>query len=84
VPIDVRDLYLVDVNDELWFLAEDEPQQWWHNDVRKAINAMLQRDRADEEDTILAKERTAMRVWFAEEWAGVAKAMTAAGEWRLM
>ncbi|KAJ7657119.1 hypothetical protein B0H17DRAFT_1213586 [Mycena rosella] len=46
--------------------------------VRSGIRAMLDLDRAHEEDGFLARERESLRVWFAEEWTIVNAAMQAA------
>ncbi|KAJ7083561.1 hypothetical protein C8R44DRAFT_753418 [Mycena epipterygia] len=69
-------LYALDVDDAIWqdmgLLDDDkgvEPPLWLSDDsVRSGICAMLDLDRANEEDIILAKERRSLRAWFAEEW----------------
>ncbi|KAJ6548784.1 hypothetical protein B0H19DRAFT_1074601 [Mycena capillaripes] len=45
------------------------------NNVRKGVPAMLDLQRADEEDLELAKEQRAMQMWFAEGWRLVNVAM---------
>ncbi|KAJ7437710.1 hypothetical protein FB451DRAFT_1450462 [Mycena latifolia] len=55
---------------------EVEVLLWLSSDtVRSGIRAMLELDRANEEDKILTKERQALRAWFAEEWTIVNVAM---------
>ncbi|KAJ7149089.1 hypothetical protein C8R43DRAFT_1128849 [Mycena crocata] len=47
----------------------EKPPPWLSSEtVRSGINAMLEVDRADEEDRILLKEARSMRVWFSEDW----------------
>ncbi|KAF7329866.1 hypothetical protein MKEN_00250200 [Mycena kentingensis (nom. inval.)] len=33
LPINIR-LFLLDVDDELWFIENDDPAEWWRDDVR--------------------------------------------------
>ncbi|KAJ7761334.1 hypothetical protein B0H16DRAFT_1456074 [Mycena metata] len=48
---------------------QPEPPLWLANEaVRKGIVAMLDLERADEEDRELAKERRSLQLWFSEEW----------------
>ncbi|KAJ7018147.1 hypothetical protein C8F04DRAFT_977721, partial [Mycena alexandri] len=71
-------LYNLDVDDAIWQDigldgaddSNDELPPPWLADakVRSGIQAVLQLDRADEEDAILLKERSSLRRWFAEEW----------------
>ncbi|KAJ7040108.1 hypothetical protein C8F04DRAFT_1254251 [Mycena alexandri] len=73
-----NDLYNLDVDDAIWQDigldgaddSNDELPPPWLADakVRSEIQAVLQLDRADEEDAILLKERSSLRRWFAEEW----------------
>ncbi|KAJ7127206.1 hypothetical protein C8R44DRAFT_830670 [Mycena epipterygia] len=77
-------LYALDVDDAIWqdvgLLDDDkgvEPPLWLSDDsVRSGIRAMLDLDRANEEDIILAKERRSLRAWFAEEWTIMNVAIT--------
>ncbi|KAJ7495182.1 hypothetical protein FB451DRAFT_1387239 [Mycena latifolia] len=80
--IETKALYALDVDDAIWQdagLQEDEEVEvplWLSSDtVRSSIWAMLELDRANEEDKILAKECRALRAWFAEEWTIVNVAM---------
>ncbi|KAJ7496475.1 hypothetical protein FB451DRAFT_1162624 [Mycena latifolia] len=80
--IETKALYALDVDDAIWQDAglqgdeEVEVLLWLSSDtVRSGIRAMLELDRANEEDKILAKERQALRAWFAEEWTIVNVAM---------
>ncbi|KAF7372931.1 hypothetical protein MSAN_00499800 [Mycena sanguinolenta] len=81
--IDPKKVYALDVDDSIWQdvgLEDDddraEPPPWLTDDkVRGGIRAVLQLDRADEEDAMLAKERRSMRAWFIEEWDVVNMAM---------
>ncbi|KAJ7820153.1 hypothetical protein B0H14DRAFT_2834347 [Mycena olivaceomarginata] len=74
--IDMRTLYALDVDDAIWQdvgLEDDEdrgvPPLWLSDDlVRSGIRAMLQIERADEEDAMLRKEARGLRIWFIEEW----------------
>ncbi|KAJ7033973.1 hypothetical protein C8F04DRAFT_1183724 [Mycena alexandri] len=73
-----NDLYNLDVDDAIWQDigldgADDSnnelPPPWLADaKVRSGIQAVLQLDRADEEDAILLKERSSLRRWFTEEW----------------
>ncbi|KAJ6505115.1 hypothetical protein C8R45DRAFT_817331 [Mycena sanguinolenta] len=85
--IDAKKVYALDVDDSIWQdvgLEDDdgrgEPPAWLTSDtVQGGIRAMLQLDRADEEDAMLAKEGRSMRAWFIEEWDVVNLAMAEAG-----
>ncbi|KAJ7859935.1 hypothetical protein B0H14DRAFT_2745682 [Mycena olivaceomarginata] len=74
--IDMQTLYALDVDDAIWKdvgLEDDEdrgvPPLWLSDDlVRSGIRAMLQLERADEEDAMLRKEAQGLRIWFIEEW----------------
>ncbi|KAJ7289894.1 hypothetical protein C8J57DRAFT_1214211 [Mycena rebaudengoi] len=77
VRIESEGLFQLDVDDGIWQdvgLDDDEegngePPAWLSNeDVRSGIKAMLEYDRANEENIRLRKERRAIQVWFAEEW----------------
>ncbi|KAJ7744004.1 hypothetical protein B0H14DRAFT_3097169 [Mycena olivaceomarginata] len=77
-PIPDGELWKLDVDDEIW---EDQttPPLWLCDDgVRAGIKAVLQIDRSNEEDIRLKKERAALQVWFAEEWALVNSALNEA------
>jgi hypothetical protein len=88
-PIPDGELWKLDVDDEIWEdvgLDDDEtaqqttPPLWLCDDgVRAGIKAVLQIDRSNEEDIRLKKERAALQVWFAEEWALVNSALNEAG-----
>ncbi|KAJ7501610.1 hypothetical protein B0H11DRAFT_1713561 [Mycena galericulata] len=75
-PIPSKELWQLDVDDGIWEdvgLDDDdvltEPPPWLaDDDVRTGIKAMLELDRADEEDYQLRKESASLQVWFAEEW----------------
>ncbi|KAJ7257320.1 hypothetical protein C8J57DRAFT_1516785 [Mycena rebaudengoi] len=78
VRIESEGLFQLDVDDGIWQdvgLDEEEegsgePPGWLSNeDTRSGIKAMLEYDCANEENIRLRKERCAMQVWFAEEWA---------------
>ncbi|KAJ7868928.1 hypothetical protein B0H14DRAFT_2728412 [Mycena olivaceomarginata] len=81
--IDMRTLYALDVDDAIWQdvgLEDDEdrgvPPLWLSDDlVRSGIRAMLQIERADEEDAMLRKEARGLRIWFIEEWGVLNLAM---------
>ncbi|KAJ7433096.1 hypothetical protein B0H11DRAFT_2259786 [Mycena galericulata] len=84
--IETKELFQLDVDDAIWQdvgLGDDEeiaavPLWLSSQTVRSGIRAMLELDRADEEDSFLKKERSGMRAWFAEEWAIVNTAMNSA------
>ncbi|KAJ7795836.1 hypothetical protein B0H14DRAFT_2620574 [Mycena olivaceomarginata] len=88
-PIPDGQLWKLDVDDDIWEddgLDDDEteeqttPPPWLCDDgVRAGIKALLQIDRCREEDIRLKKERAALQVWFAEEWALVNHALEEAG-----
>ncbi|KAJ7697423.1 hypothetical protein B0H17DRAFT_1130398 [Mycena rosella] len=83
--INTKALYALDVDDAIWQdvglqdEGQKEPPLWLSSDsVCSGIRAMLDLDRAHEEDGFLARERESLRVWFAEEWTIVNAAMQAA------
>ncbi|KAJ7840691.1 hypothetical protein B0H14DRAFT_3695455 [Mycena olivaceomarginata] len=88
-PIPDGQLWKLDVDNDIWedvSLDDDEteeqttPPPWLCDDgVRAGIKALLQIDRCREEDIRLKKERAALQVWFAEEWALVNHALEEAG-----
>lgn len=69
---------MLDVDDEIWLnmgigydIEGDDrvPPLWLSNDkVREGIRAMTDRDRCIEERVRLLKERSALQLWFSEEW----------------
>lgn len=83
-----NDVYNLDVDDAIWqdIGLDDErdgenalPPGWLADtEVRRGIQAVLQLDRADEEDAILLKEQSSMRRWFTEEWEVLEAAMAKA------
>ncbi|KAJ7912883.1 hypothetical protein B0H13DRAFT_1874459 [Mycena leptocephala] len=84
VPIPAKGLWQLDVNDAIFQdvgLDDNDdgstaPPLWLCDDqVRAGIKAVLQLDRCDEEDARLLREKCALRVWFAEEWDIVIKAI---------
>lgn len=87
VPLSInRDrLFELDVDDEIWqdmgLDDEDGPVPRWLCDeaVRKGIRAMLEKDRCEEEENRLQRERCAMQEWLYEEWTTVRKAQHKAG-----
>ncbi|KAJ3816555.1 hypothetical protein F5880DRAFT_1619187 [Lentinula raphanica] len=79
IKIDMEILFELDVNDDIWLdvgLGYDDDEQdgtvpplWLSNDnVRLGIRAMTDRDRCLEEQARLLKERSALQIWFSEEW----------------
>ncbi|KAJ7108362.1 hypothetical protein C8R43DRAFT_1091874 [Mycena crocata] len=86
--IDPKNLFKLGVDDPIWqnagleHLEEGQkPPPWLSSEtVRSGINAMLEVDRADEEDRILLKETRALRVWFSEDWRVVNRAMEESSE----
>ncbi|KAJ3714856.1 hypothetical protein C8R42DRAFT_590975 [Lentinula raphanica] len=78
-PIQPKELFSLDIDDSIWDdigLGDDDDghhaPEWQSNDqVRAGIRGILLRDRCDEEQRRLLHERTKMREWFAEEWAGL-------------
>lgn len=89
LPIPSAELWQLDVDDGIWQdvgLDDDEdgpagePPLWLADDrVRAGIKAMLELDRCGEEDHRLRRERRALQVWFAEEWATVNLAISQTG-----
>ena len=86
-PIPAKQLWKLDVDNAIWEdvgLDDEEPNTappaWLCNEkVQSGIKAMLELDRCEEEDIRLKKERCALQVWFAEEWAIVNLAIDQAG-----
>ncbi|KAJ3825201.1 hypothetical protein F5880DRAFT_1478695 [Lentinula raphanica] len=78
IRIDMEKLFELDVDDDIWLdigLGYEEegdgrvPPRWLSDDnVRAGIRAMTDRDRCHEEHVRLYEERSAMQVWFNEEW----------------
>ncbi|KAJ3738040.1 hypothetical protein EV360DRAFT_77194, partial [Lentinula raphanica] len=79
IKIEMEILFELDVNDDIWLdvgLGYDDDEQdgtvpplWLSNDnVRLGIRAMTDRDRCLEEQARLLKERSALQIWFSEEW----------------
>ncbi|KAJ7899941.1 hypothetical protein B0H13DRAFT_2336707 [Mycena leptocephala] len=84
VPIPAKGLWQFDVDDAIFQDVglddnddgSTEPPLWLCDEqVRAGIKAVLQLDRCDEEDAQLLREKCALRVWFAEEWDIVSKAI---------
>ncbi|KAJ7070464.1 hypothetical protein B0H15DRAFT_957666 [Mycena belliarum] len=75
-----KGIWKLDVDDAVWEdvgldddeISATEPPPWLSDEkVRSGIKAMLELDRSAEEDLRLKKERCALQIWFAEEWAVV-------------
>jgi hypothetical protein len=61
-------------------IAPTEPPLWLCDEqVRAGIKAVLALDRCDEEDARLLRETCSLRVWFAEEWKMVQRALLDTG-----
>ncbi|KAJ7895431.1 hypothetical protein B0H13DRAFT_1624347, partial [Mycena leptocephala] len=88
VPVPAKGLWQLDVDDAIFQdvglddndNGSTEPPLWLCDEqVRAVIKAVLQLDRCNEEDARLLREKCALRVWFAEEWDIVSKAIEDAG-----
>ncbi|KAJ3725332.1 hypothetical protein C8R42DRAFT_575807 [Lentinula raphanica] len=85
IGIEMDKLFELDVDDDIWldvglgYEADDDataPPLWLSDDnVRTGIRAMTDRDRCLEEQERLLKERSAIQVWFNEEWRVVNSAI---------
>lgn len=83
--IDMEQLFELDVDDDIWLDVgigyDDEedsrvPPLWLSNEnVRAGIRAVMDLDRCLEEKKRLLQERSAMQVWFNEEWRVVNQAL---------
>lgn len=82
--LDVDDAIFQDVGLDDRFDDEEFPRWLCDDQVRAGIKAMLEIDRCDEEDVRLWKENLALRVWFAEEWKTVQRAIAEAGTFVLL
>lgn len=88
--IDPKGVFKLDVDDAIWQdvglddeNGSDEPPPWLSREtVRSGIKALLELDRADEEDGQLVKECRSLRRWFSEEWTLINRAMDSAGRFR--
>jgi hypothetical protein len=67
-------LFMLDVDDEIWQDAGldddfEQPPMWLSNEgVRQGIRYLLERDRCQEEEVRLSRERRALQEWLQEEW----------------
>jgi len=90
LKIEMEHLFTLDVDDDIWLDVgigyEEEgddtvPPLWLCNEkVRAGIRAMNDRDRCIEEQARLLKERSALQLWFNEEWR-VVNAAIEHSEW---
>jgi hypothetical protein len=84
-PIDTRNLFALDVDDDIWDdigLEDDDgiaPPWLMNEEVRKGIRNQLIVDRCVEEEGRLRRETRAMQLWIREEWELLEKACTADG-----
>jgi hypothetical protein len=82
-------LFKLDIDDEIWQdvgLDDDfkQPPMWLSNEgVRQGIRHLLERDRCEEEQVRLARERRALQEWFQEEWQVNQTAREHAGAYNL-
>ncbi|KAJ6587393.1 hypothetical protein B0H10DRAFT_2233998 [Mycena sp. CBHHK59/15] len=97
LPIPPEELWQLDVDNGIWQdigLDDDDgepagepPLRLCNDKVRSGIKAMLELDQCNEEDIRLRKEKCALQVWFAEEWAminlAVEQAESAANKYQL-
>jgi hypothetical protein len=78
-------LFKLDVDDEIWQdvgLDDDFgcPPLWLSDEsVRQGIQYLLERDRCEEEEVRLVRERRALQEWLQEEWQVNQTAHTIAG-----
>ncbi|KAJ7802452.1 hypothetical protein B0H13DRAFT_2244742 [Mycena leptocephala] len=90
VEIPPKGLWQLDVDDTIFqdvgldeddnATASTEPPLWLCDEqVRAGIKAVLALDRCDEEDARLLRETCSLRVWFAEEWKMVQRALLDTG-----
>lgn len=85
LKIEMEQLFKLDVNDDIWVdvgigyndeEAETVPPLWLSDEnVRAGIRALTDRDRCLEEQERLHKERSAIQLWFSEEWRVVNSAI---------
>jgi hypothetical protein len=83
----IRDgLFKLDIDDEIWQDAglDDgdvaQPPLWLSSEgVRQGIRHLLERDRCEEEEVRLGRERRALQEWFREEWQANRMALELAG-----
>ena len=80
LKIQLEGLFDLDIDDDIWLDVglsygngdeDDEslPPLWLSNEnVQAGIRALLDRDRCREEHARIITERSAMQVWFNEEW----------------
>ncbi|KAJ3715792.1 hypothetical protein C8R42DRAFT_698260 [Lentinula raphanica] len=75
VPIPMKDLFNLDVDDEIWQdvglddVGGQDPPLWLSDDkVRSGIKAVLMRDRCNEELLWLKHELCSLQQWVHEEW----------------
>ena len=79
-------LFKLDVDDEIWqdVGLDDEfgcPPLWLSDErVRQGIQYLLERDRCEEEEVRLVRERRALQEWLQEEWQVNQTAHTLAGQ----
>jgi hypothetical protein len=88
--IEKDDLFNVEVDDDIWQDVglndiednmEDSIPLWLgDDDVRQGIRHLLERDRCEEEERRLCKERQAMHDWMVEEWTCVMEAIKCSGK----
>ena len=82
-PIDVKELFTLDVDDSIWddhgLTDNDDAENLplWLSDeqVRIGIHGILLRDRCDEQLLRLKHELKALEDWFTEEWEVVTLAI---------
>lgn len=85
LKIEMERLFDLDVDDDIWLDVgigyDDEehgivPPLWLSNDnVRAGIRAVMDMDRCSEERQRLLRERSALQLWFNEEWQVVNRAL---------
>jgi hypothetical protein len=85
LKIDMEQLFGLDIDDDIWLDVgigyDDEedsrvPPLWLSNEnVRAGIWAIMDLDRCLEEQKRLLQERSAMQLWFNEEWCVVNQAL---------
>ncbi|KAF7305868.1 CxC2 domain-containing protein [Mycena chlorophos] len=80
-PLNESSVFKLDIDDAIWSevglvdMPADIPEALLNADLRRCINALLVKQRGEEETHRLKREHGHLRIWFSTEWTATLRAL---------